>query len=206
MRRLGPTLLLITTLASCNEHPVEHCVAGTGIVIEAAPVPRLGPAHAPVEVVMFGDFQCPASHYMATILDSYVLEIEQEGLSDRLQLRYHHLPIEALHDRARAAATAAAAAHRQGDELFWNLFFYLFKPSDDLTDEDILHYAELAGLDLERFAADLDDPEVAKVVDRDLLLADELGLGYTPSIILCGVQVDPVAEDLIANLDHLIRD
>ena len=67
-----------------------------------------------------------------------VLELEQDGLSDQLQLRYHHLPIEALHARARAAATAAAAAHRQGDDAFWSLFFYLFQPSQELTDEDIL--------------------------------------------------------------------
>jgi protein-disulfide isomerase len=208
MRRLaslGPTLSLIAILTSCNEHPVEHCVAGQGIVIEAAPVPRLGPAHAPVGVVMFGDFQCPATHYLATILDSYILELEQDGLSDRIQLRYHHLPIEALHDRARAAATAAAAAHRQGDDAFWSLYFFLFKKSSALTDEDILHYADQAGLDLERFAADLADPEVAAVVDRDLALAADLGLTYTPSIILCGVQIEPVAEDLTANLDHLIR-
>jgi len=199
---LAPALLI----ASCNEHPVEHCVAGQGITIDVSPVPRKGPAHAPVELLMFGDFQCPATHYLATVLDSYATELEGDGLSDRLQLRYHHLPIEALHSRARAAAIASAAAHRQGDEAFWRIFFHLFKPSDELTDEHILEYAALAELDLERFADDLVDPDVEAVVDRDLALASDLGLTYTPSVILCGVQVEPAPEDLIDNLDFLIRE
>lgn len=207
MRRLtrpGPLLAICLLIACCNEHPVEHCVAGQGIVLDVDPVPSRGPAHAPVELVVFGDFQCPATQYLAVNLDAYVIGLEQDGRADRLQLRYHHLPIEALHDRARAAAIAAAAAHRQGDESFWSLFFHLFKPSYELTDEDILDYAELAGLDVDRFAADLADPEVEAVVERDLALAEELGLNYTPSIILCGVQVEPVLEDLIANLDLLV--
>jgi protein-disulfide isomerase len=206
MHRLIPLFAAVLLTTSCNDHPVEHCVAGQGIVIDAAPVPRRGPAHAPVELVLFGDFQCPASQYMATILDAYILELEADGLADELQLRYHHLPIEALHDRARAAAIAAAAAHRQGDDLFWSLFFRLFKTSDGLTDEDIVSYATQAGLDIDQFTADLADPEVEAVVDRDLAIAGELGLSYTPSIILCGVQVYPLAEDVVANLDHLIRE
>lgn len=209
MRRLtrpAPLLAISLLFACCNDHPVEHCVAGQGIVLDVAPVPRRGPTHAPVELVVFGDFQCPATQYMAINLDAYIAGLEQDGLAERLQLRYHHLPIEALHERARAAAIAAAAAHRQGNEAFWSLFYYLLKPSYELTDDDILAYADLAGLDLELFAADLGDPEVEAVVDRDLALAEELGLNYTPSIILCGVQVDPVIEDLAANLDLLIED
>ncbi|MBW2276942.1 MAG: thioredoxin domain-containing protein [Deltaproteobacteria bacterium] len=199
-------LALVLLLFSCNEHPVEHCVAGQGIVVVVEPVPRKGPTHAPVELVVFGDFQCPATFYMATLLDSYALELDQDGLTDRLQLRYHHLPIEDLHSRARAAAIAAAASHRQGDDAFWQLFFHLFKPAEELEDEDILAYAGQAGLDLEQFSADLTDPAVEALVERDLALAEELGLTYTPSIILCGVQVEPQPDDLIANLDHLIRD
>ena len=206
LARRGALLALALLLSSCNEHPVEHCVAGQGIVIDVEPVPRKGPAHAPIELLMFGDFQCPASFYMATILDSYAIELEQDGLADRLQLRYYHLPIEALHSRARAAAIAAAAAHRQGTEPFWRLFWRLFQPASELTDDHILDYAEQAELDTERFVDDLADPAVEAVVDRDLALAGELGLNYTPSIVLCGVQVEPHPGDLIANLDHLIRD
>lgn len=209
MRRLACSRSLLTLLLllfSCNEHPVEHCVAGQGIVVDEGPTPRKGPAHAPVELVLFGDFQCPATFYMATILDSYVLELDQDDLADRLQLRYHHLPIEDLHSRARAAAIAAAASHRQGNDAFWQLFFHLFKPAAELSDEDISAYAEQAGLDLVQFTADLADPGVEAVVERDLALADELGLTYTPSLILCGVQVQPHPDDLVANLDHLIRD
>jgi protein-disulfide isomerase len=199
-------LALALTLTACNEHPVEHCRAGQGVVVDVDPVPRKGPAHAPVELVMFGDFQCPATFYLATVVDSYILELDNDGFVDELQLRYHHLPIEDLHWRSRAAAIAAAAAHRQGDDAFWQLYFRLFKADEDLTDEDILGYAEQAGLDLAQFAADLADPEVEAVVDRDLSLADDLGLTYTPSIILCGVQVEPDPDSLIANLDYLIRD
>jgi protein-disulfide isomerase len=208
MRRLSLLAALpivaLTTSWSCNEHPVEHCVAGQGITLDVDPVPRLGPAHAPVELVMFGDFQCPATAAMAITLDAFALELDTNGQADRFQLRFHHLPIEALHDRARAAAIAGAAAHRQGDDAFWSLYWHLFKSSDELTDEDIMFYAELAGLDLDQFAADLADPVVEAVVDRDLELSDDLGLGYTPSLILCGVPVEPRAEEVLDNLEALV--
>jgi len=82
MRRLiRPSLMLPTALLvgiACNEHPVEHCVAGQGIVVDAEPVPRMGPAHAPVELVMFGDFQCPATAYMAMTVDGKITSSRRE--------------------------------------------------------------------------------------------------------------------------------
>lgn len=200
-------LIAALTLApACNEHPVEHCVAGQGLALADVGAPRSGATHAPVELVLFGDFQCPYTAQMAYVLFDYADQLADEGLGDELQIEYRHFALHEIHNRARPAAIAAAAAHRQGAEAFWRMFWYLFATGSELTDAHILYYAELAGLDLEQFAADLAAPEVAALVDRDRALALELGLPGTPSVILCGVPVGSDPDQIIDNLDLLIRE
>jgi protein-disulfide isomerase len=197
-------LLNIAPLAACNEHPVEHCVAGQGLALPDQGAARSGVTHAPVELVLFGDFQCPFTEVIALELFAYAAQLEERGRGEQLQIVFRHFPLHEIHDRARPAAIAAAAAHRQGDEAFWEMFWQLFAPGVALTDEYLVYYADNAGLDLEQFESDLADPEVAAVVDRDRALALELGLPGTPSIILCGVPVAPDPDQLIENLEFLI--
>jgi protein-disulfide isomerase len=195
--------LLGLALAACNEHPVEHCAAGQGIAL-VDEAPRLGSATAPVELVVFGDFQCPGTAQLWFGLAPFLDELAADGEGDALAVRFHHFPLTSIHERALAAALAAAAAHRQGDAAFWALFPLLLKPESELTDAHLLAYAEAAGLDVERFAADYGSAEVAAVVADDAALAGSLDLPGTPSILLCGIPVSPQPDELIENLRYLI--
>ena len=80
----------------------------------------------------------------------------------------------------------------------------LLKPATELTDLHIALYADTAGLDIERFAADLESDAVAAVVEQDAALAHSLELPGTPSVLLCGIPVSPDPDDLIDNLSYLI--
>jgi len=188
----------------CNEYPVEHCAAGQGITLDPGGVPRRGPAQAPVELVLFGDLQCPYTRYAILLLDSYLAELADEPDGERVRLLFRHFPLEQIHSRARAAALALAAAHRQGDEAFWRLIRVLIY-ADDLSDEALRSYAAVAGLALPSFDADYTDPATAAVVDRDLVLAMELRLPGTPSFILCGVPVSYDPEEVIANIEAILE-
>jgi len=204
LRRLIAPVAAALLAAACNDYPVEHCVAGQGIDLADGDAPRLGEADAPVELVVFGDFQCPGTAQLWFHLAPFLERLEEDGRADRLQVRFHHFPLTAIHERAWAAALAGAAAHRQGDAAFWRIFPMLLKPATELTDADIAAYAYAAGLDAAEFSTDLASDAVAATVDRDLALADELGLPGTPSVLLCGVQVSADPDDLIDNLEYLI--
>jgi protein-disulfide isomerase len=205
LRRLSASAaLLALAICACNEYPVEHCVAGQGISLDDGDAPRLGPDTAKVDLVIFGDFQCPGTAQLWFGLTPYLEKLAADGRGDELAVRFHHFPLTAIHERAYAAAIAAAAAHRQGDDAFWTIFPMLLKPATELTDLYIALYGQTAGLDMERFAADLESEEVAAVVAQDTALAHSLELPGTPSVLLCGVPVSPDPDDLIDNLDYLI--
>ncbi|MCK9459776.1 MAG: DsbA family protein [Proteobacteria bacterium] len=204
LRRLTKVALAALAICACDDFPVEHCVAGQGIALDDDDAPRLGPGDAPVELAIFGDFQCPGTAQLWFGLGPFLDRLAADGRSDSLAVRFHHFPLTSIHERAYAAAVGAAAAHRQGDEAFWRLFPLLLKPAAELTDGHIASYAAAAGLDTEAFAADLGSDEVAAEVERDAALAGALELAGTPSVLLCGVPVSPYPDDVVDNLSYLI--
>ena len=96
-----------------------------------------GPAHSPVTVVEYGDFQCP---YCGQA-EPFVRQL----LADELDVRYvwRHLPLRDVHPRAQLAAEAAEAASDQG--AFWEMHDLLLDRQEALKPEDLLDYAPGAG-------------------------------------------------------------
>lgn len=205
VRRLTALAGAFAAAVACSEYPVESCPPGQGVTLYDDGAPRLGPADARVELELFGDFQCPGTRDLWFRLVPFLERLEGDGRADAFQIRFHHFPLAAIHPRAQAASLAAAAAHRQGDAAFWAIFPLLLRPSSaDLSDEDLAGYAEAAGLDPERFAADFGSDAVAQTVAGDLELALALGLPGTPAVLLCGIEVDADPGALVENLEYLI--
>jgi protein-disulfide isomerase len=204
MRRLTtPALAAALCLAAaCNEYPVERCAAGQGVVFDDDGVPFLGAERGPVELTVFGDFQCPYTRDLALALGALLDRLATEGKSRRVRVTWRNYPLS-IHNRALAAAIAAAAAERQGNDAFERLFWHLFKPGSELSDDDIRGYAQLAGLDLQRFDADRADHATAAAVDRDLALGRGLDLEGTPGAILCGLRVEGDASEIAGNVELL---
>jgi protein-disulfide isomerase len=208
MPALRPPLLAALAsgllLGGCNDFPVEHCVAGQGVGLDSAAAPVLGRADAPVELVLFGDMQCPYTRSALWTVLGYLDGLATGADGDRVQLRFRHFPLESIHPRARAAALALAAAHDQGGAPFWRLLRLLVF-AEDLADETLRALAGQAGLDLEAWDAVRAGPAAAAVVDRDLSAAAELALPGTPSFLLCGVPASYDPEEVIANIDAIIE-
>src|SRR3954453_11157840 len=73
-----------------------------------------GPYDAPLELVMYGDFQCP----YCTAAQSIVRRV-RERLDGRVRFIFRHLPLSEVHPDAQRAAEAAEAASAQGS--FWEM-------------------------------------------------------------------------------------
>ncbi len=203
-RHLAMFLALIVIGCADEGYKVKRCESGQGLNLDNNDVPRLGEADAPVRLTLFGDFQCPPTANMAILLLSFMDRLEADNRQDEVQILFRHFP-NPDHTRARPAAIAAVAAYRQSNDAFWRLFPHLFKQGKDLTDADIIKYAELSELDMVQFQNDLQEDDVARMVDRDLALAREIGFSSTPGIVLCGVTVEPYPEEVIDNLEYLIE-
>ncbi len=150
-----------------------------------------GSASAPVVIVEYSDFQCPACKNFAPVIES-VLENNPEGVA----FVYRHLPLRQIHPNADLAARASQAAANQGK--FFEMHDLLFAEQENWSAERnprnlFVEYADSLELDLDLFATDLNSPEIGNRVnsdyqDAELLLGGQRGLS-TPTIFVNGEQI-----------------
>ncbi len=140
--------------------------------------PARGPAEALVTIVEFSDFQCPFCSRVGPTLAA----LREQYPSD-VRIVYKHLPLS-FHRNALPAAKASVAAQRQGK--FWEMHDLLFASQKQLDEATFKAHAEALGLDLARFEADLNSPEVAALVAKDQAEARALGVSGTPGFFVNG--------------------
>lgn len=143
-----------------------------------------GPANAPVTLVEYSDFQCPACKAYESSLKQLATQYDQE-----LKIVYRHFPLTSIHKNAQLAAQASEAAALQGK--FWEYHDVLFNTQDRWEGERnpegmFVEYAKSLGLDEERFKKDLNSDEVKKAVKEDAESAMKAGVNATPTFFLNG--------------------
>jgi Na+:H+ antiporter, NhaA family len=135
----------------------------------------------PLELVMFGDFQCPFC-----LGAQSVLRRVHDRLGDRLVFAFRHLPIPERHPLAPLAAEASEAAAVQGG--FWEYHDALFAAQPKLSRETMLSVASDLGLEVGRIAAEIDAGVHRPRVERDLASAEASGATGTPSFFVNGAR------------------
>ena len=138
-----------------------------------------GPSGAELELVMYGDFQCP----YCTAAYPIVTRIRDQ-LAGRLMFAFRHFPLREVHPDAQRAAEAAEAATAQG--AFWEMHDRLYESRGLLARDHVIGYAAELGLDAERFAAELDSSVHAPRVQRDLDSGIASGVTGTPGFFVGG--------------------
>lgn len=138
-----------------------------------------GERGAPLELVMFGDFQCPYCLGAQSILRRV-----RERLGDRLVFGFRHLPIPERHPLAPLAAAASEAAAAQGR--FWEYHDALYANQPRLSRETILKLAEEHGLDVERMEGEVDSGAHRDRIARDVASAEASGATGTPTFFVNG--------------------
>ncbi|MFL5897741.1 MAG: DsbA family protein [Solirubrobacterales bacterium] len=138
-----------------------------------------GEPGAPLELVMFGDFQCPFC-----LGAQSVLRRVRERLGERLLFGFRHLPIPERHPLAPLAAEASEAAAAQGR--FWEMHDALYATQPKLSRGTMLESARGLGLDVERIAAELDSGAHRDRIARDVASAGASGATGTPTFFVNG--------------------
>jgi len=155
-----------------------------------------GPDDAPLELVMYGDFQCPFCTAAQPILRRV-----RERLDGRLRFAFRQFPLRELHPDAERAAQASEAAAAQG--AFWAMHDALYGLRGRLGADDIVAAAGRIGLDPERIRADLQAGTYAADVQADVESGQAGGVSGTPTFFANGVRhTGPFdAQSLIAALE-----
>jgi len=140
--------------------------------------PLRGSPMAPVTIYEFSDFQCPHCRTAAPLLKKIV-----EESNGKVKLIFKQYPLPA-HPKAREAAKATIAAHKQGK--FWEMHDLLFERQNELHTANLDDYAKKIGLDVTRFKADMESKGADKKIAADLAEGEAAGVDATPSIYVNG--------------------
>jgi len=154
-----------------------------------------GPAGAPVELVEYGDYQCPHCGRAYPIIK----RIQQE-LGDSLKFVFRNFPLSEAHPQAFMAAIAAEAAAKQN--AYWEMHDLIFENQQSLSDEPFLGFAQQLGLDTAQFEKDLADEALSARVEADFDSGIRSGVNGTPSFFINGLRYDDSWEEqkLLARL------
>lgn len=138
-----------------------------------------GEQGAPLELVMFGDFQCPFCLGAQSILRRV-----RERLGERLLFGFRHLPIPERHPLAPMAAEASEAAAAQGK--FWEYHDALYAAQPKLSREVMLKVGMDLGLDVEQMTTEIDSGAHRDRVARDVASAEASDVTGTPTFFING--------------------
>jgi protein-disulfide isomerase len=142
--------------------------------------PQKGLDTALVTIIEYSDFECP---FCRKVLPSLTQVQEKHGDQVRVVFRQQPLP---MHKNAVPAALAALAAHQQGK--FWEMHDALFAAAEakTLNEEGIVALAQKLQLDVAKFNADRNSPELKTMIADDQKIAMQFGAGGTPAFFVNG--------------------
>jgi len=154
-----------------------------------------GRPDAPVTIVEFSDFQCPACGQAYRDL--------HEMLARRTDVRlvFRNFPLDnscnealprALHPDACLAAIAAECARQQNR--FWEYHDRLFENQHTLDRESLFRYARDVGVDIPTFRTCLDAPATRDRITDDIRAGLAAGIESTPTLFINGRRIDGALE------------
>jgi protein-disulfide isomerase len=138
-----------------------------------------GPVNAPITLVEYGDYECPycGQAYM-------IIKEIQERLGSKLCFVFRNFPLTKVRPHAYKAAIAAETAAAQGK--FWDMYDYLFKHGQVVTDENLRQSAAKLGLNVARFDREFLDRTYSSHVDEDIQSGKSSGVKSTPTFFING--------------------
>ncbi|HEY6081677.1 MAG TPA: thioredoxin domain-containing protein [Polyangiaceae bacterium] len=148
--------------------------------------PSKGNPGAPVLIVEFADFQCPACRAARPVLDEVLKKHEASA-----RLVFKHFPLS-MHQYGEKAARAARAAQAQGK--FWEMYGALFDNQDRLSPAVIDELAKGLGLDMAKFQKDSESEAMADAVSRDRKQGERLDIQSTPTLFINGRLFPPTPD------------
>jgi protein-disulfide isomerase len=169
------------------------------ITLDPATMPKVAAAgilkgnpDAPVQIIEFADFECPACGNFATVTGPDVMKRLVE--TGQVAFRFYDLPLE-IHQNAVPAHNAAHCANEQGK--FWQMHDQIFAGQFDWNTQASRNpkrlfegYAKNVGLDVAQWSACYDSGKMLPQIMANRDEAVRLRVRSTPSFVINGTLVE----------------
>jgi protein-disulfide isomerase len=160
----------------------------------------LGQPDAPVTVVEYSDFECPACSFHAqNIKPGLTRDYLEPG---KVRLIFHDFPLN-IHPKAPKASEATRCAGEQGK--FWEMHDILFRQQDEWSNaaEPTVSlypvYAEQIGVNRAEFVACLESNKYSADIALAYDTSRQVGISATPTFVVDGKKVEK--GDLFQEID-----
>lgn len=217
---IGLIIVLLVAGSATLGYVMTRPAQQARVIDPGAPLPKplghvMGSDSAPVEITMFGDFECPGCGQFATVTEPDVrARIVNTGLA---RFRFLDFPLT-VHKNTLTAHNAASCAGAQGK--FWEMHdrIYLEQPnwSDLVQGKDskdpvkaMRGYASALGIDMARYDACMTNGDFQLQIRANEQEGERLGVNGTPTFFIGRRMLGPGSPpyDLLkATVDSAIAD
>lgn len=151
----------------------------------------LGNPNAPVQVLEFADFECPACGTFAIVTEPDVRKRLID--SGRVSYRFYDFPLP-MHKNTWFASNAAACAEDQGK--FWEMHDLLFQGQNDWNGEATSNpskvlkgYAQELGLDVDKWQSCYEHQEHVRDIQANKAEGERRQVNQTPTFVIGAKQI-----------------
>ena len=138
-----------------------------------------GENSAIIELVEYGDYQCPHCKKAYPIVKRL-----QEKLGEKMKFVFRNFPLAKIHPEATMAAIATEAAALQGK--YWEMHEIVFENQEQLDKSSLLQYALTLQLNMPQFEKDMARQELTHKVEADFESGIRSGVNATPTFFING--------------------
>ncbi len=183
---------------------VRNDEARTKAIVKAEAQVIYGSEHAPVQLVVYADFECPyCARFWTKVLRPYLSTNDPA-----LAVLYRSYPLERQHPWARVASLVSKCAELQGQSYFMGLADKIYANQPLLNLDNVVGVASSylqsqAKFDIGRFKSCLSGGQVEGALQADIESGQQVGLRAIPTVFINGARFRgaPTAEQLAAMLD-----
>lgn len=143
---------------------------------------RIGDKKAPISIVEFGDYQCPACGAAHSVVNKILKEYQ-----GKISYVFRHFPLS-QHQNAEVAAEAAESAGAQGK--FFEMHNLLYDKQQEWSEDNnpvdnyFVGYAKTLELDVDKFKKDIEANAYKKTIQQGISAGNALGLTATPTFFI----------------------
>jgi protein-disulfide isomerase len=159
-------------------------------LLDVKGAPSLGPANAPITIVVFSDFQCPMCRQEAEVIHKQITET----FPTQVRVYFRDYPLESLHNWARAAAVAGRCVYKLNPAAFWDYHDWVYENQTyiglDNLNSKLQEFATAKGLDSMQFSRCIENKTTDPEVKASMAIGNSLSLNSTPTIFVNGRRID----------------
>jgi protein-disulfide isomerase len=147
-------------------------------------------ANALVNLVVFGDFQCPVCQKENTELRKNL----PAAFGDKVRVYFNDFPLTSIHPWAMKASIYGRCAYRQSQETFWSYHDWIYQNQQSITvenlDAKVQEFAKESKVDGAKLTACSTDNTAIDEVNRNIIMGHSLSVSATPTLFINGRKIE----------------